>query len=221
MATLGRGFSAPSCAAVGTAAVRQVELLEERPVDDGRPVRFAGRRSGASDGLGIDQPRVAVEVIATTPGGGTRSLGPTDSNTFLLDTGSSTLLAVSAAVNELEQAGLQSEAVYDEQGVAGSTATNVSKPYRLDFAGDNGQRYTLDSVRILSTDSLDFGGFFGIVGMPAMVGRVTNVDMRGWKNGTSFTQEVSFSPSAPPAATHRYHVPLDLVDFPLPGQREI
>ncbi len=174
---------------------------------------------GTADGLALDQPRVAVEIFTKPASGSPVSLGPEFSNTFLLDTGASTVMAVGAAVGELNTAGYQTVAVYDEQGVAGSTPTDVSQIYRLDYAGSTGVRQSLDSVRLLSTADLDFGSFSGIVGMPAMVGKQVTLDMTGWSNGSSITLDVHFPAAAPAAAAHRYEVPLTLVDFPLTGQR--
>ncbi|MBX9790620.1 MAG: aspartyl protease family protein [Pirellulales bacterium] len=168
--------------------------------------------------LALDQPRVAVEVV-TTKAGHDISLGPEFSNTFLLDTGSSTVMAVGSAVAELLFNGYQTVATYDEQGVAGTTPMDVSAPYRLDFAGTNGQRESLDNVRLLSTQALNLGGFDGIVGMPAMLNRVITLDMSVWSDLRDFFMGVDFPDALPASDGHRYSVPLSMVTFPLDGQR--
>ena len=173
---------------------------------------------GPSDGLALDQPRVAVEVFDTS-GPEPESLGPEFFNTFLLDTGASGLLAVGGAVGELNNGGYETEAVYDEQGVAGTTPMNVSMTYRVDFAGTDGIRRTLDEVRMLSNSALQFGSFSGIIGMPAMVDRVTTMDMTVWSDLSDLLMGVDFSSGMPAAAGARFEVPLTLFEFPLSGQR--
>lgn len=172
-------------------------------------------RLGPADSLAFDQPRVAVEVIREQTGQPPVSLGPDLNSTFLLDTGSTSILAGDAASDEMTARGLVTEADYLEQGVGGFSLTRVSAPYRVDFAGDDGQRQTLSQVRLLTSD-LNFGGFSGIVGMPAMVERITSLDLTVWLNGLA-TLPVAF-PAVPPVGAHQYSVPLTLVDFPLTGQ---
>ena len=238
---------------------------------------------GPSDGLALDQPRVAIEVIQFTPDallgdvnrdavvngldvdpfvslllngsdqaeadmnydgqlngldvdlfvaavisdgpddpgpGVAQSLGPEFSNTLLLDTAANGIMAVAAAVTEMQSAGYVTEAIYDEQGVAGFTPMDVSAAYRLDFAGDSGVRQTLSDVRILSNSSVNFGSFNGILGMPAMVGRTTNLDFSVWSGIAATFLGVDFSTAPPPGNGHRYTIPLELIDFPQNGQRD-
>jgi hypothetical protein len=171
---------------------------------------------GPSDGIAIDQPRVAMEVF-TQPAPGV-SLGPEFSNTFLLDTGATAISAFASATDELNQHGFQTQAIYDEQGVAGFTPMGVSVPYRVDFAGTDGARLSLPNVRMLSTSDLDLD-FPGIVGMPAMVGRTTTVSMREMITGPDGLLGVHFSAAPPASPGHRYSVPLSMVTFPPTGQR--
>ena len=180
---------------------------------------------GPTDFLPADQPRVAMEVFTQPTTGQPVSLGPDMSNTFLLDTGASTFTAVGNAIDELRTGGYQTVAIYDEQGVAGFTPMDVSQKYRVDFAGGDGQRIQLPDVRMLSNPDLNFGGFNGIIGMPAMVNRIATVDMHDWAAGDGGFLGVHFpatlpAPVGPPAnLSHRYTVPLSLVEFPLTGQR--
>lgn len=175
---------------------------------------------GPADGLALDQPRVSVEVIEETDPADPVSLGPEFSNTFLLDTAANAFLAVGNAVSELAAAGYATEAVYDEQGVAGFTPMDVSSPYRIDFAGTSGIRQTVHDARMLSNRSLNFGGFNGILGMPAMVGRAVTIDMTVWSAGFPDLLAVDFPTALPPGEGHRYSVPVTLVDFPQNGQRQ-
>src|SRR5262249_3976847 len=61
-----------------------------------------------------------------------------------------------------------------------------------------------------------------IVGMPAMIGRVTTLDMTGWtdlQDPEDLAMKVDFA-AAPPSWAHTYSVPLQLVDFPATGQQD-
>ena len=173
---------------------------------------------GQADILAIDQPRVAVEVYIPEP---EHSFGPVYANTFLLDTGAQGLMAVGYSVDEMTGAGYETVAVFDELGIGGSTPYDVSEVYNLDFAGSDGTRYTLDDIRLLSNSSVDFGSFGGIVGMSAMLGRTTTLDMTamlGGEYGFDY-MGVGFSAAPPADNGHRYGVPLSIVDFPPSGQR--
>src|SRR5207237_1077818 len=107
------------------------------------------------------------------------SLGPATFSTFLLDTGATSVLVAAEATGELEQAG-QDQGIplrkygiqYDEQGVAGTNLWDVSKPYRVDYAGNSGVRHTLNGNQFLTSEdnSFSFLGPWGIMGMPGMVG---------------------------------------------------
>lgn len=168
---------------------------------------------GSTDGLAIDQPRVAVEVISPP----STSLGPSFSNTLLLDTGAERILLSGTAVDELNSAGYITEGTFLEQGVSGFTEFDVSAPYQVDFAGSDGIRQTVNSARILSNENLELGGFFGLVGMPGMVGHVVTLDFSVWSGGGfGSLMGVSFPTNLPPGAGHRYSFPLRPVLFPSP-----
>lgn len=180
---------------------------------------------GPSDNFALDQPRVYVEVVD-----GETSLGPELANTYLLDTGAQGLMHVGLAANELLAAGYDdTAAVYDETGIAGPMPYNVSAPYDLRFAGSSGTPiYTLPHVRMLSDELGNFGGFNGIIGTPALMNRVTELDMTAMKGddpgglglGLGF-MGVSFPDAMPAGDGHRYSVPLELRNFPQTGQRNI
>lgn len=178
---------------------------------------------GPSDNIALDQPRAAVELLADVdpgPGQQWESVGPSVFNTFLLDTGANSVLAMATAVNDLDPDLYATQGEFVEVGVAGVHELDISVPYRFDFAGTSGIRHTLDDARILSDPDNDFSMFgpWGLVGMPAMVGRVTSLDMTGWSGGglglddlymkTEFADDVPAEPT-PPGTSHRYAVPVD------------
>jgi len=170
---------------------------------------------GPSDNIALDQPRVAVELL--TDAAGTASVGPSIFNTFLLDTGANSVLAMATAVNDMIEPPVPyvTEGEFVEQGVAGDHPMDISAAYRLDFAGTSGIRHTLDDARILSDADNDFSMFgpWGIAGMPAMANRVTTLDMTGWSGGgldlDGLYMNVDFADEVPPDEGHRYSVPLD------------
>ena len=180
-----------------------------------RSVNFGESDDLAAQGLPpVDQPLVQIGLSNSQ---GT-FVGPQSSNSFLLDSGSSTILAAATATDDLTSTNLfQTVATYYEQGVAGTSPTQVSAPYRLDFAGTNGIPYSapLSSARILTSD-LDLDSFDGVGGTPLMVGHNSTVDMTTLP--TDFQMTVQFTPAPPPSNGHRYDVPLQMVNFPLSGQ---
>ncbi len=178
---------------------------------------------GRSDNVAIDQPKVAVEVIEEIEGQEATSLGPQAFNTLLLDTGATGLLFAAPPTGEMIRLGYETEGTYFEQGVAGFTQMDVSKEYRLDFAGVSGIRQTLRDQRLLSSTTLEFSFFgpWGIIGMPAMAGRVTEIDMSGWSNiedVADLSIKTEFMDELPEDSGRYRTVPLELFDFPADGQ---
>ncbi len=180
---------------------------------------------GPSDNIALDQPRVAVELFSDA--GATQSFGPGTFNTFLLDTGATSTLAVGNAVEEMAAAGYLVEGSYEEQGVAGTAVFDVSASYRIDFAGSDGLRQTMHDQHILSNPDINFGGFHGIIGMTGMLGRATELDMTGWSGGINWDQpddlymKVRFHDTVPepaPEAALRFSVTAELVDFTPQGE---
>lgn len=180
---------------------------------------------GPSDNIALDQPRVAMELIKDVdpgPGEQWESVGPSIFNTFLLDTGANSVLAMATAVADMGNPPIpyETEYKYEELGVGGTHEMDISAVYRLDFAGTSGVRNTLPDTRILSDPDKDFSIFgpWGIVGMPAMVNRVTSFDMTGWSGGgtgledlymkVAFAGEVP-AETVPPAESHRYKIQVD------------
>ena len=141
---------------------------------------------GPADQLALDQPRIAIELAEMDSG---QVIGPGFANTFLLDTGANSILAVDDAIAELNANGYRTEGTFFEQGVAGFTEFDVSAPYRFNFAGSDGMRLSLDNARIMSSNTVSFCpipglcSFYGIAGMPAMDKRVTTLDLSSLGGG--------------------------------------
>ncbi len=182
---------------------------------------------GPSDNIAIDQPRVAVELLESTGPGPDDwgSVGPSMFNTFLLDTGANSILAMATAVADMAQPPYpyQTQGTFVEQGVAGDHLMDISVPYRFDFAGTSGIRNTLPVARIQSDANNDFSMFgpWGLAGMPAMVNRVTSLDMSVWSQSSTqpdLFMHTDFSDTLPADNGHRYSVALDnrLAFDPLP-----
>lgn len=167
---------------------------------------------GPAASLALDQPRVAVEVYIPDP---EQSFGPSTNNTWLLDTGAQALLAAGGATTEMKALGYTTEGTYDELGLGGSKTYDVSAVYNFDFAGNSGVRNTLEDVRILSHDTVSFGGFGGVVGMVAMTNRVSSLDLTPMNSLNLIG--VDFSSSVPAGSGHRYGVDLNLQAFAASG----
>ena len=148
------------------------------------------------------------------------------SNSFVLDTGANGLM-IGRGSNEvpvlvpMEASGFVSdEAYYEELGVGGSSVYGVSGAYSMDFAGTDGVPRTLDGVRFMCDAEAELGGYEGIVGMPAMVGRLVHLNLSVWDAGTGFAfMETDFADSLPADPTHRYTIPLHMTHFPQDGQQ--
>lgn len=192
-----------------------IELLETRDLLAAGIIEL-----GASDNIALDQPRVAVEFakdIDPGPGVQWESIGPGLFNTFLLDTGASSVLTMASAIADIEQSrlGYEVQGALMETGVAGEHLLDVSIDYRFDFAGSNGIRYTMETARVMSDAKKDFSSFgpWGLVGMPAMEGRVTSLDFTGWSGGgldlDTIYMDTEFREDVPVDAGHRYTISLD------------
>ncbi len=169
---------------------------------------------GTSDNVAWDQPRVAVELFEDAAG--TRSVGPSIANTWLLDTGANTTIAFASAVNDMLEPPYeyQTEGKFVEYGVAGDHEFDISAPYRFDFAGYAGQRHTLLDGRIISDPVNDISVFgpYGIVGMPAMESRITTYDFTVWTVVDIFgdlLMRTGFPADLPAGNGNRYSVAVD------------
>ncbi len=192
---------------------------------------------GPTDELALDQPRVAIELIDPQTG---QVIGPQLANTFLLDTGANSILAVDDSVTELMAGGYRTEGTFWEQGIGGFTEFDVSAEYDLRYAGSDGISQQLDRTRIMSSTTVSFCpvpglcSFFGILGMPAMDGRVTTLNLSGLggNGGTGDPFDIldildgdlsfdflgtSFANELPTTSQRRYSVPLSPLHFS-PGE---
>ncbi len=178
---------------------------------------------GPSDNVALDQPKVAVEVIEYDANGAPVAIGPNAFNTLLLDTGATSILFTAEPTAELYDGGYRLEGQFLEYGIGGEFIMDVSAEYRFDFAGDSGERNTIETARLLSSETLNFSFFgpWGIVGMPAMVDRVTEVDMSHWIDPLAaelLSIRTDFHADPTVGNGHRYHTPLELFEFPVTGQ---
>ncbi|MCC7147303.1 MAG: PEP-CTERM sorting domain-containing protein [Phycisphaeraceae bacterium] len=174
---------------------------------------------GPTDILSLDQPRVTFGLVQP----GTNTLvGPTLYNSAALDTGANGVLLAKLAYVDDEvyvQAtrGDGTPVYYDEMGVAGSEWLAVLKFYDLIFEGSNtNSEIRVSNVRALASPTLDIGGFAGIVGMPAMTGRVTTLDLEPMSN-LEFI-DVAFSAQVPASRPDSYHVGLSTLALDPIGQ---
>ena len=199
-----------------------------------QPYIVVGRQSDL-----LDQPYVRVELSTYDEYGQEVGIGPYDSgfgvydyNMLLLDTGANSALIVSDAAADLYNYGYQTEGFYYEQGVAGFSTLNVSAPYNLRITGTDDTsvfiEQTTDQARILSNKDMhlgdwpaSYGGFTGLVGMPAMIDRVTTFDFTDWFDipdiyemslmGVSFPTvgPTDPTPVLPADNGHRYSIEVD------------
>ncbi len=185
---------------------------------------------GPTADFAFDQPFVSFTMSVNGS-----NLGPAgEVQTFLLDTGASSIVAVGEAAADLHNSiGDFNQGIFKEQGVGGFINYYVSAPYEMTIQGTGDQQITVRDVKILSDPAQDFGfgaGFYGIVGMPAMVDRVTTLDMTGdlggidltdldalidflLNGGTASSVGVGFSNDLPPSNGHRYGVPVTALHF--------
>jgi autotransporter-associated beta strand protein len=168
-----------------------------------------------------DQPYVDVEFRDGAHGLGPYSTDPWGLYPYshlLLDTGANSINLVSDAAQELVDNGLNNDGTYSDIGVAGATDFGLSTPLQLKFTGTDGVAHTLpqtsQDVRILTNPDFEYGaaaadgGVPGLVGMPAMINRVTTLDTSNLLNLEPLG--VSFSDTLPASSTgHRYSVSTD------------
>ena len=180
---------------------------------------------GVKDEIAFDQPAVTFEMLAND-GSGT-SLGPhggdifSISNRFILDTGATSIIAINGAESELRDNGYVTENTVLEQGVAGFSILDVSAPYIVEVTDSGGATLALPSTRIMSGQFPDLFSVNGIVGMPAMTGRVVTLDETVWADIEDIfdivPMEVHISNALPTTNGHRYSVPIRAQTFDVVG----
>jgi len=162
---------------------------------------------GDADVLAVDQPRVAFGLTdeSTSPA---TLIGPLIAGQALLDTGANGVLLGDLAYRDGfggdvdfgsplfpfdydGSGGIDADeqtAQYKEQGVAGFSLLDVHDRHGLRITDSDGVQHLTNpvdpsdpgnpGVRPFGDSSLSLGSFNAIVGMPAMEGRVVEVDMR-------------------------------------------
>lgn len=152
------------------------------------PVLASDYVLGPMDSLAIDQPRITFGLSDETDPNNPILIGPTLQNLALLDTGANGILLgqLSFADDEnyqqptfINSMGQPELATYDEQGVAGFETLDVFSPYALRLLDSVGtELIAAQDVIAFGGDDIVLGSFAAIVGMPAMAGRVVDIDLR-------------------------------------------
>jgi hypothetical protein len=180
---------------------------------------------GLKDEIAFDQPAVSFELRTASgtslgPSGGDELFGYT--NRFILDTGATSIIAMNDAAGELEDNGYVVENTVLEQGVAGFSELDVSAPYTVRIADSSAATFDLANHRIMSGQFEDLFGVNGIVGMPAMVGRVVTLDTSVWADIEDIfdlvPMDVRIANSLPAGGGHRYSVPIRAQRFDAEGE---
>jgi len=197
---------------------------------------------GAKDALALTHPMVTLEVFEQLPGGGKgASLGPGGGDfgflfqDFFLDTGATSIIALNGAVEALEENGFTNVNTVEEQGVAGTTELYVSAEYYLEIT-DIDSTLALPHTRIMSGQIPELLTVNGIVGMPAMVGKVVTLDTGRWEELAELdpfdpddldrilelsSLGLNIGNSLSSGAGHRYSVPLRAQTFPVIGEEPL
>jgi len=176
---------------------------------------------GPADDLALDQPRITFGLVEP----GTANLvGPQLYNSGLLDTGANGVLLAELSYAWEEDYGHairgdSSWVEYVEQGVAGPELLDVLPVYDLVFEGSDTEiEFTVPNVTAMGSPTLDIGSFAAIVGMPAMVDRVTILDLQPMLSFELIG--VEFAGAAPPTTGHSYHMNFSMLAAEYTGQLE-
>jgi hypothetical protein len=172
---------------------------------------------GNADTISLDQPLVTIRLEDPNT---LEQPGPNLYDTAILDTGANGLLLAAGAYADGEQYGVETRADtstvhYTESGVAGTQVFDVLKPYNFYYAGSDGVPYDVPNARAFGSSAVDLGDIAAIVGMPAMTGRVINMDFRPLSNIDLMTTE--FATARPAAGPDTYHVNLHMLPPEWPG----
>jgi hypothetical protein len=174
---------------------------------------------GVGDALAFDQPRVTFGLLQP---GTTNIVGPNLYNSALLDTGANGLLLGQLAYIWGENYGQAvggdgGPAWYYELGVAGEELFALLPSYDLIFEGsDTTAEYIVSDVIAMGGPHIVLGSFSAIIGMPAMEGRVTRINLTRMLNWDFIG--VDFADTRPAATSHSYHVSMTMLDPVHTGQ---
>lgn len=140
---------------------------------------------GPMDQLAIDQPRVVFGLTDESDPNNPILIGPLGEavSPALLDTGANGILLGQISFTADEDYGQPmfngQPATYLEQGVAGFESLDVYEPHDLRLLDSNGLEFVAaEDVIAFGSDNISLGSFSAIIGMPAMDGRVVDIDMR-------------------------------------------
>jgi hypothetical protein len=157
-----------------------------------------------ADFMSADQPRVAWILEDPNNPGDEGAIGPELLPYAVLDTGANGIVLGDGAYltlagynyNRYQRAvrpGTGEYVQYEEIGVAGSQLIDLLAPYHLNIGSKSSTQmgqaaFAIDNANILGAvirndngtaiGAADFGSFSAIIGMPAMIGRVTEIDLR-------------------------------------------
>lgn len=158
---------------------------------------------GSADVIALDQPRIVFGITDEFAPGGPDVLGPLGTNTALLDTGANGVLLVAGSYAVGEDYGYplysfdydgsgtidsnEHTAQYAELGVAGATLLDVHDAQGLRILDSSGEELLIGTdLRTFGSEDLNFPGLDAIVGMPAMAGRVVDIDLRSLQDPLNF-----------------------------------
>ncbi|QDU34697.1 hypothetical protein KS4_27710 [Poriferisphaera corsica] len=204
---------------------------------------------GDAAGIAPDQPRVLFGLYDVPEGeepDDSHLVGPTFYNAGLLDTGANGILLGQLAffnfsLDNPSDTGSQfvqatnpttnQPVWYDELGVAGTDPMKVFKSYLLHYNGygdtNPARVHDMPDITPFGREDINLGSYAAIIGMPAMMGMHTYVNMtplRSFQNsgtpGTTFDAIHSYiSPTKYQTNGPQYDIDLRLVDVPHTGQR--
>jgi autotransporter-associated beta strand protein len=162
------------------------------------------------------QPHVSVAVKDAGQSLGPYGLDPSgqdQNNVFLLDSGANDISVVGTVAQQLIDNGLTTVGKFKDLGAGGFATYNLSSPYEVDFTDSNSKTYVLpqtaNDVRFLTSTTFSFGAAVpGVLGMPAMLNRVTTLNTSQQQNFGALG--VTFSNTLPASSTgHRFTVSTD------------
>ena len=172
--------------------------------------------------IAFDQPRVPYQFqVPSEPPGNGDLVGPEVRYHGLLDSGAQGILLGKLAYlradgsvdpDMYEQATRDdgSDVYYSEIGVAGRQSLEVYEQYDMLYAGTWGTPVEVEAdVRAFGSSLLEFGSFGAVIGTPAMVGKVSAVDLTPLANQQQLDfSHTTFMDAPPPITENTYHIPV-------------
>ena len=175
---------------------------------------------GPADIMAADQARVIFAL--TYPGTDTDVNPQIVDNMGLLDTGANGIMLSAGAYaasgsHAPYTPALRSDGtpvVYTETGVSGSDALTVYQPYDIQYAGLTGAPVQMvQSVNVFGSPNIDLG-FPAVIGMPAMRGRVVQMDPKPLTYTSVDFVQTQFYAAPPVSNTAKsYNISLPMLPF--------